>query len=238
MLIVSSDWHCQPEALIPQARELIEKAEPGKDALVGVGDLFNFLPMGKDKFKNSKAIDDFIKLLGGQTFYYVAGNHDPYPWVKERFKDYPNIIVARIVNFEDRWYFRHGHGWSIDWRLLRHFAPGVVEFMTEHFPTLWYWFTMKMGWIPSKQKEALYIGGPRERQKYSDMVGIVWRHAIRHAQHNNLAVIVGHTHCSGILKRAMNGVKAVIADGGDLRDGTYLLIDDDIRLFTLPNHCS
>ena len=233
MLIVSSDWHCQPEELIPQARELIEKADPVKDILVGVGDLFNFLPMGKDKFKNSKAIDDFVILLGGRTFYYVTGNHDPYPWVKQRFKDYPNIKVARTLNFEDRWYFRHGHGWSIDWWLLRHFGPGFVEFMAERFPKPWYWFSRKMGWIPSQQKKVADVA-PKEGQKYDDKVGIVWRNAIQHAQHNNIVVIVGHTHCSGILKRAMNGVKTVIADGGNLGDGTYLLIDDDVRVCTLP----
>lgn len=232
MFIASSDWHCQPEELIPEARKLIGKAEPG-DILVGVGDLFDFLPPGKDRFKNSKAIDDFIKLLGGREFYYVTGNHDPYPWVKERFKDHSNIKVVRDVNLEDRWYFRHGHGWSYDWWLLRHFAPGVVEFMSDHLPKPWYWFSKKMGWIPSQDKRAAYVGGPGERQKYDDKVGIVWRNAIQHAQHNNISVIVGHTHCSGMLQRAMNGVKVVIADGGDLRDGTYLLIDDDIQLSTL-----
>jgi len=232
MFIVSSDWHCQPQELILQARELMGKALPG-DTLVGVGDLFDFLPLGKDRFKNSKAIDDFIQLLGGREFYYVAGNHDPYPWVKERFSDYPNIKVARNVNFENRWYFRHGHGWSHDWWLLRPLAPGIVEFMADHLPRPWYWFSKKAGWIPSQDRGAIYVGSPRERQKYDDKVGIVWRNALFHAQHNNISVIVGHTHCSGVLKRASNGSKAVIADGGDLRDGTYLLIDDDIQLCTL-----
>lgn len=143
--------------------------------------------------------------------------------------------MVRNVNFEDRWYFRHGHGWSVDWWLLRHFAPRFVEFMTEHFPTPWCWFSRKMGWIPSERKGAACVVGPRERQKYDDMAGIVWRNAIRHAQPNNLAVIVGHTHCSGILRRAINGVRAVIADGGNLGDGTYLIIDDDIRLCPLLN---
>jgi len=48
-------------------------------------------------------------------------------------------------------------------------------------------------------------------------------------------MIIGHTHCPGTLRRAIDGeVKAVMADGGDLRDETYLEIDDDIRLCTLP----
>jgi len=234
MFLVSSDWHCQPDELIPQARELIGRAHPSKDTLVGVGDLFDFLPLGKDKFRNSKAIDDFIEALGGQTFYYVAGNHDPYRWVKERFKDYPNIIVERNRTFEGRWYFRHGHGWSHDWWLLRHFAAGLVEFMTEYFPGFWYRFSRRMGWIPSKHREAATVGGSRERQKYNDKVGVVWRNAIRHAQHNNMSVIVCHTDCSGIMKRAMHGIRGIIADGGDLRDGTYLVIDDDLQLCTLP----
>jgi hypothetical protein len=89
--------------------------------------------------------------------------------------------------------------------------------------------------MPSTHKEAAHVGGHRERHKYNDKVGIVWRNTIQHAQHNNISVIVGHTHCSGILKRAMDDeVKAIMADGGDLRDGTYLTIDDDIQLCTLP----
>ena len=241
MFIVSSDWHCQPEELIPEAMKLIGQAEPG-DTLVGVGDLFDFLPLGKEKFKNSKAIDDFINLLGGREFYYVAGNHDPYPWVKERFSKHGNIKVVRNVNFDNRWYFRHGHGWSHDWWLLRHFAPSVVELMADRLPRPWYWFSKKMGWIPSEDKAAisspypLHYGEGRERmerQKYNDKVGVVWRNALRYAQHNNISVIVGHTHCSGVLIRANNGSKAVIADGGDLRDGTYLVIDADVQLCTL-----
>jgi len=35
-----------------------------------------------------------------------------------------------------------------------------------------------------------------------------------------------------MLQRAINRVKAVIAGGG-LRDGTYLEIDDDIKLYIL-----
>ncbi len=232
MFIVSSDWHCQPEELIPQAAELIGRAEPS-DILIGVGDLFDFLPLGKEKFNNSRAIDDFINLLGGREFYYIAGNHDPFPWVKERFGSYSNIKVSRTVTFDNRWRFRHGHGWSCDWWLLRHFAPGVVEFMTDHLPTLWYWLSKKAGWIPSDHKRAVYFGGSGERQQYNDKVGIVWSNALQHAQHNDMSVIVGHTHCSGVLTRAKNGCKAVIADAGDLRDGTYLLIDDDIQLCTL-----
>ena len=235
MFLASSDWHCQPDELIPQARELIGRSDPSKDTLVGVGDLFDFLPLGKDRFKNSKAIDDFIDALGGRTFYYVAGNHDPYPWVRKRFKNYANIKVYRTLNWEDKWYFRHGHSWADDWRYLRHIAPALVEFMAEHCPRLWYWFSRRMGWMSSAHKEHGYVGSPRERHKYNKAVGKVWRHAIRRAQHNDFTVMIGHTHCSGILRRAMDSeVKAVMADDGDLRDGTYLLIDDDIQLCTLP----
>lgn len=235
MFVVSSDWHCQPDELIPQVKKLIEKAKPGEDILVGVGDLFDFLPLGKGKFKNSKAIDSFIELLGGRDFYYVTGNHDPYPWVRKRLKDYPNIKVYRTLNWDDKWYFRHGHSWADDWRYLRHIAPPFVEFMAEHCPRFWYWLSRRKGWMPSVYKEHGYIGSPKERHKYNKAVGTVWRRAIRRAQHNALAVIIGHTHCSGTLRRAIDGeVKAVMADGGDLRDGTYLEIDDDIRLCTLP----
>ena len=234
MFIVSSDWHCPPDGLIPQAKKLIEKAKPGEDILVGVGDLFDFIPLGMDKFKNSKAIDSFIELLGGQTFYYVGGNHDPYRWVRKRLKDYPNIKVSRTLNWENKLYFRHGHGWSADWRFLRHFAPQFVEFMTEYLPGPWYRFCKWVGWMPSERKKKSDAGGPKERKKYDDAVRIVWRFAIRHAQHNSLSVVVGHTHCSATLRRAANGVKTVMADGGKLEEKTYLEIDDDIQLCTLP----
>ena len=235
MFLVSSDWHCQPDALIPQARELIGKADPSKDTLIGVGDLFDFLPLGKDAFRSSKAIDDFVEALGGQTFHYVAGNHDPYPWVRKRFKDYANIKVYRILNWDDKWYFRHGHRWADDWRYLRYVAPALVEFMAEHCPRLWHWFSRRMGWMPSAHREDGAAGSPSERHKYNKAVGKVWRHAIRRAQHNDVALMIGHTHCSGILRRAMDGdVKVVMADDGTLKDGTYVTIDDDIKLCTLP----
>jgi formate C-acetyltransferase len=110
--------------------------------------------------------------------------------------------------------------------------------MTEYFPGTWYLFSKLKGWIPSERKKKSDIGGPKERKKYDDAVGIVWRNAIHHAQHNNVSVVIGHTHCSGILRRAMKGVNTVMADGGKLEEQTYLVIEEDIRLCILSSGMS
>jgi len=238
IIFASSDWHCDPDSLIDEAKEFIRRGKEAKTMLVGGGDLLNLLPIGREKFKGARVVNELVQALDGYPFHYVSGNHDPYRWVVELFRDFPNIKVMKWLEGElggQAYFFTHGHQWAIDWAFLRHFAPRFVEFMVDYFPKLWYRFCKRMGWMASEAKRQTGAGY-RERQKYNDLTGIIWRGGIRFAQHRGCCVILGHTHTSGELKRFTGGNMGIISlmvDGGDLRDGTYVVVDSDARLVYL-----
>ena len=238
MILKSSDWHCGPEGLSEDAKEFIRKGKALGATLVGNGDLFNLLPIGFDAFVNCAAIRQFEEEIGDYQFYYVAGNHDPYKWVKKLFGHMPNVTVKRHVEL-DRFYFTHGHPWSFDWWLLRHIAPQLVTFMVDVFPNQWNWFCGKVGWLPGKIKEDVKQER-RETTDYGTAVGKVWDAALKHAQKNDQIVIVGHTHCSGRMLGAIEYIiTTVFADGGLLKDTTYMRIEESkaslLYLWDAPN---
>jgi len=185
-----------------------------KATLIGNGDLFNIIPWGEKHWEvEHDAIDEFKIILDGYPFYYILGNHDlDEPWLKKMFADSPNIkIVPKIhVLGAD---IRHGHETFIDWAILRHFAPEVVNFMSRNFPDLWYKFCMKMGWMPS------WFEGTDE---YHAVVLGVWRAALKYSQKHHCKVIRGHTHHAAVLNEP--GEHWVLADSGSLgsADGFYI----------------
>jgi len=235
IIFESSDWHCGPDGLSEEAKEFITRGKDATATIVGCGDLFNLLPLGREKFEGSSAVKELIQALDGYLFHYVCGNHDPYRWVVELFRPFPNVEVKRRLEREvmGRTYlFTHGHQWAIDWALLRHIAPQFVEFMVDFFPKLWYRLCRRVGWLPSEAKPKAATGG-KEHQKYDDLTGLIWRNGIRFAQHHSLCVVLGHTHTSAELKRFVDentGTVSVMVDGGDLRDGTYVVVDRDAHL--------
>ena len=235
MIFESSDWHCGPDRLIEEAKEFITRGKDAKATIVGCGDLFDLLPLGRERFQGSSAVNELIQALDGYPFYYVCGNHDPYRWVVELLRSFPNVKVVRRLQREvmGRTYlFTHGHQWAIDWALLRHIAPRFVEFMVDFFPRLWYRFCRMVGWLASEAKPKAATGH-KERQRYDDLTGIIWRNGIRFAQHHSLCVVLGHTHTSGELKRFVDNNRraiSVMVDGGDLQDGTYVVVDRDAHL--------
>jgi len=242
IIFESSDWHCGPGELIQEAKEFIARGKGAEAILVGCGDLFDLLPLGREQFHQSQAVKELIQAIDGYPFYYVSGNHDPYRWVVELFHPFPNVKVTRRLECEltGRTYlFTHGHQWAIDWALLRHIAPQFVEFMVDFSPRIWYRFCKRAGLMASEIKPKAITGG-RERQQYDDLTGLIWRNGIRFAQHHSLCVVLGHTHTSGKLERFVDentGTVSIIVDGGDLRDGTYVVVDRDARLAHLSRPC-
>jgi len=235
IIFESSDWHCQPDGLIPEAGELIARGKETGAMLIGCGDLLDLLPLGREKFRHAGAVRELVSSLDGYPFYYVCGNHDPYRWVVELFQPFPNIkVLRRLVYRRDSrtYYFTHGHQWAIDWALLRYVAPNIVQFMVDFCPGLWYRFCKRAGWMASEVKPRVATG-QKERQQYDDFTGLIWRNGIRFAQHHGLCVVLGHTHTSGKLERFVDsstGTIVIMVDGGDLRDGTYVVVDQDARI--------
>lgn len=226
-IIEFSDSHENPDGMSQELREIISLAKTEDAILVGAGDIINLLPWGYDAWVGSPFLDEFREALGGYNFYWLTGNHDPHSWVKRLFGDWGNIIITRQLVWPaplGEVEIRHGHRWSVDWRILRHIAPSFVEFMADHFTWFWYKFSERMGWLPSKLKEE-----GREHD-YQRAILSVWYGAVGHAQRKGRRVIVGHTHSRGSLIR---GDDVLVADGGTLREGDFIRIDKEIRLCKL-----
>ncbi|MBA7686739.1 hypothetical protein ES703_95194 [subsurface metagenome] len=228
MIIEFSDAHENPQGMSQQLREIIALARADGATLVCNGDFINLLPWGYDKWPGSPFLAELRATLRGYDLWLVSGNHDPCSWLKALLGDWPNVFVRRRIVWASphTWRdveFRHGHGWSPDWRVLRHFAPGFVEFMTDTFPKQWYWFSRKMGWLPSKLKEE-------KEQDYRKAILSVWLGAVGHAQRKDRTVICGHTHSQGSLTV---GKEILVADAGTLLEGEFIRIDRGIELCKL-----
>lgn len=191
--LLSSDWHCDPWELRPEVKLWIEKGKAQRATLFGVGDLFNILPWGEKRWERQPdgAIYQLKRILDGYPLYYITGNHDPdVPWLEKMFADSPNIrIVPKIhVGGAD---IRHGHETFIDWRILRHFAPEVVNFASRYFPKQWYDFCRRMGWMPSTFQGT---------DEYHAVVLGVWQAAFKYSRKYNCKVLRGHTHHCAVLR--------------------------------------
>ena len=230
MIRSSSDWHSPPEALIPEAKKFIREAKKCKATIVGVGDLFDLLPLGRDKFKGCWAIDEMIDALGGYPFIYIGGNHDPSDWVKELFDRFPNVTVVKSILLEEggrNYRFIHGHQRS-DWWLWRHIAPGFVEFAVDHFPGAWYSLCVLLGWLPGVLKERVKLKPSyKETTKLNLLISAIQNAWIRHAASEGISQVIGHTHKAfSATWWSPQGIELELLDGGNLPDGGMVEIDE------------
>lgn len=190
--LLSSDWHCDPWELRPEVVQWLKVGMAQRAELIGVGDLLNILPWGEKRWEMQSygAIDQLKRILGGYLFNYLLGNHDPDEvWLKKMFADSPNIIITPKLHI-DGVDIRHGHETFIDWAILRHFAPEVVNVAARYFPQQWYDFCRRMGWMPSTFQGT---------DEYHAVVLGVWMAAFKYSQKQNCSVIRGHTHHSAVL---------------------------------------
>ena len=238
-LWASSDWHCDWDTLKEDVVEWIRRGKEGNHRLVGVGDLFNILPCGKKKWEQAKSIEELAKLLDGYPFDYVAGNHDPYRIMRKLMAPYSNIKVHKRLELDwegRRYFFTHGHRWSIDWGWLglRRVAPWFVETMVDIAPGLWYKFCRRVGWLASSPRPR--APAHKEKERITKLTRIIWAGAADYALKRDCCVIIGHTHTSGRREQFISrevGFQAYMADDGNLPDPgreTYVEITDDARL--------
>ena len=237
---VSSDWHCQPDRLKEAVVNWITLGKEGKHRLVGVGDLFDILPLGKEKWDNPSSIEQLAALLDGYHFDYVAGNHDPYNIMNKLLANYPDITLNKRMDMEEggrKYFLTHGHRWAIDWGFLglRYVAPWIVERMVDITPGTWYSFCRRVGWLASEPGSGASSG--KEEERIIKLTRIIWAGASEYALKNNCCVVIGHTHTTGRRERGISKrieSQAYMVDDGNLPDGTYVEITDDARLRFLP----
>lgn len=233
---VCSDWHCQPDLLLKAVADWVRQGKEGHHRLVGNGDLFDIIPLGRKKWESADSIKQLAGALDGYPFDYVAGNHDPYPDMKNLMAMYPNITVHRRMEVREQgrdYCFDHGHRWAVDWGFLgiSRIAPGVVEFMVEHAPGLWYWICKRLGWLASQQTPGEASG--KEGERITKMIRVIWAGATKYALGHGCCIIVGHTHMAARSEKAISknmGFQAYLVDDGDIIDGTFVEITDDAQL--------
>ncbi len=248
MILVSSDWHCNDNELMENAKEFIRKGKALGATLVGNGDLFELMlkaPLFFEGSEDSNAIQEFKEELGDYEFYYIAGNHDPKHLVLKLFpqgnirKDGPNVIVKDHLDLGNI-HFTHGHQWGHKWFLLRHFAHYICSFMLKILHNkLWYWICRKLGWLhgPGDILDEVEEG-KRDGTDYVTAVGVVWDGTIKYARRHKKIVIVGHTHCLGAMRGAIGKdlISTVFADGGTLKERTCVkIIDSEVQLTYLDD---
>lgn len=238
--LVSSDWHCGPEELKEDIVKWITLGKEGNHRLIGAGDLFNIIPLGKKQWTQANSIDQLAKSLDGYPFDYVAGNHDYYSYMKKRMASYSNIKVQKrlVITVEGRtYYITHGHRWAIDWGFfgLRHIAPWLVEKMVEYMPNIWYWFCRRVGWLASQRNPD--STEEKEQRKITKLIRTIWAGAASHALKNDCCVILGHTHTTGRRERGIcrkELTQAYMVDDGYMQDRSYVEITKDAVIKYLP----
>ena len=241
---VSSDWHCDQEKLKEVVVDWISLGIEGGHRLVGDGDLFDILPLGKKKWREAASIKQLAELLDGYPFYYVTGNHDPYKDMRAMMEPYSANItvydrVHKPLEMEEegrKYFFVHGHRWSVDWGFLglRHIAPRIVEFMVDIAPGCWYKFCKRIGWLASHPDPG--ASADKEKERITRLTRIIWAGASDYALRNDCCVVIGHTHTAARRERALSktvGFQTYMVDGGNLPDGTFVEITDDAQLYFL-----
>ena len=230
---VSSDWHCDPGGLKQAVMEWINRGKAGGHRLIGDGDLFDILLLGRMLFQNAASVEQLATLLDGYPFDYVAGNHDPYNIVRKIMASYTNITMHRQLRIEEngrRYFLTHGHRWAVDWGFLRlrHIAPRLVETMVNVASGPWYWLCRRVGWLASRPAAGAPAG--KELQRINKLIRVIWAGASHHALKQDCCVILGHTHAAGSRQRGISkeaGFLAYMVDDGDLPEGTFVEITGD-----------
>jgi len=219
MIFSSSDWHSPPDGLPQKVKEWIRSGKELNSKLIVVGDAFDLVIYGVDKYRNSIAVNDLIECLDGYNLDFICGNHDPIKFVT-KLNLPPNInVVKRVdVKFEGmNWHFEHGHrlgGWGTVGKII----PTFTNFMAEHFPKSWYLICKRMGWLASSLKSN------GEREKYSKLIGLVHSAYLEYIEKNKVNCVIGHTHRTFASDVWTNSHKFTLLDCGNIGDGSYCLI--------------
>ena len=215
MILAASDLHLQPGEFPVFVHDFDAVVRFYKADVVFPGDIYDFLPIGMDSWRTlegRETVRRFEALFAGAVF--LEGNHTPLRWMKEMFSD--KAFLAKSCE-ADGVHFEHGDRLAPDWRFLRRIAPPLVDFLSDHIPVEWRWLYQRLGWTPGKLKDVY-----GETSEYTSLVEMIHHpyalDAIKHKRTN----IIGHTHLSALREY---GDKVVLADCGNLAEGTYVQID-------------
>lgn len=224
---IGTDAHLNPSEPVPaQVRLFVQNAREAGARVVFGGDTFNLLPWGMKKWgPDAPAVGELVGLLAPQD-EFIAGNHDPLPWLGQVLKPHgfePKRTLDRSEG-QESWAYTHGHQRS-DWFIWRLFAPALVEYMVERHSSLWYRLCRWLRWLPGREKER----PPRaETQRYTMMTRGVQSAWETYGERNARNLVIGHTHKAKMSTTWLSDVTLIrFLDAGDLRDWSHAVVAPD-----------
>jgi len=229
-LIIGADLHQNPDVpLSENFKALVHLARVKQDSLCIVGDFLQGLPWGSKAWLNALCVQEIKDITQGVWVYLLWGNHDPPEFLRMLFGDCSNIIITRQIEVtyrDTKIVLSHGHEFGPLWSWLQYGAPWFTNLMALHFPSWWYRFTKRMGWIPSQTKAE---------KRYHAVVRAVMSGALRYCSKNQCRYIHGHTHKKTCVKEQFNyGMDYVVMSLDPLDTGCYLMVQQDITWGILP----
>lgn len=231
-VLVSSDWHRQPDAPITDRdiRFLRMAAEMDVPVIIN-DDLLDLIIFGIDKYSNSIVVRSLKEAIPPRGIFLTLGNHSVrLSWLRKLFKDTPGVHIAKAWDLEighHLWHFEHGDRFAVDWGPLRPLYTAIAESFLRINPKLWYVISKRCGWVTSTYRmKANDVGGIRESQKYALATWAIRARMVQYAIKNRMNVAIGHTHMPTVIPVYQGSIGFQVADSGDFKeDGSYLIID-------------
>jgi len=229
-MIIGADLHQNPDVpLSPNFKALIDLARSTNDSAAILGDFIQGLPWGANSWRGAPCVQEIRDYVAGVNLCLIWGNHDPPDLLEMLFGDLENVTISRTIELsyrDTKIILSHGHEFGPLWSWLQYGAPWFTNLMARHFPSRWYRFTKRMGWIPSETKAE---------KRYHAVVRAVMSGALRYCTKNSCRYIHGHTHKKTCVKEQFSyGMDYVVMSLDPLDTGCYLMVQQDITWGMLP----
>ena len=230
-MILVADPHMNPGEMTPMFRAALDLSYSLGEPMCSDGDTYQFLPHGTKRWEGSPCIAETKRYVTERDMLLVLmiGNHDPPGALEYFFADCPNVLIERTLEIpyrvgpqhpEEKVVIRHGHSWCPQWSWLAPIAPPVVDYLAETFPGMWFSFSDRMGWIPSRVISE---------KEYHIVVRSVFSGGLRYISENQCRLVLGHTHKWATVYEQFPGglVDGVLYSLAPLDTGCYLRVQYD-----------
>lgn len=149
--------------------------------LMLVGDTFNILPFGMERWDTPKGYETCI-WLGDMAPHVLLleGNHDPIQSLKKL--PLPDNVFAQKRCETPNLVIRHGHEFTY-WWFLRWIAPQLCTLLADR--KWWFKFCERRGWTSTHKK--MDCGFSRE-------IALYWAACMNWCEKHKRSLIVGHSH--------------------------------------------
>ena len=182
--LIGGDAHNPDGGLSPATKDFLSQEA---DEHIFIGDLFNLLELGVEKYRFSPAITELTGWARKRNITIVAGNHDPYEMLREITP--LGVTVVRSLDVGP-YHLVHGHQFGGYWKWLSGFS-----FVQKYAPSIFAGLA-KRG-IQLSTPSVMATGKMGGSDVYVHTLGFIWAQAMAYSQEIGKWVIMGHTHWQG-----------------------------------------